>query len=101
MGSSRLAQQAQETAAGLLERQDLQRRRRERDRKREALEARIAALRAEFEAEQEERNFAIAEAERRAEVLQASQTEMGRLRKADIAVRGNGAPKAKPAKKET
>lgn len=98
LGSSRLTQQAQETAAARSEREELDRRRRERDRKHEALEARVAALRAEFEAEQEERNFAIAAAERRAEVLQSSQAEMGRHRKADIVVRGNGAPKVKPSK---
>lgn len=99
LGSSRLTQQAQETAASLLEQQDLERRRRERERKREALEARIVALRAEFEAEQEERDFAIAEAEGRVEVLQTSRTEMGRYRKADIAVRRDGTPKAKPPKR--
>lgn len=98
LGSSRLTQQAQEAAAALSEREDLDRQRRERDRKREALEARITALRAEFEAEQEVRSFAIAEGERRTEVLHASREEMGRYRKADVDGRGDGAPKAKPSK---
>lgn len=99
MGSSRLAQQAQETTAALLQCEDLDRRRRERDRKREALETRIAALRAEFEAEQEERDFAIAEAERQTEALQRFQTQMGRYRKADVVGRGDGRPKAKPSRR--
>lgn len=99
MGSSRLAQQAQETAAALLEREGLDRKRRERERKHEALEARIAALRAEFEAKQEERNLAIADAERRVEALQAFQTQMGRYRKADVVGRGDGRPKTNSSKK--
>jgi circadian clock protein KaiC len=99
MGSSRLTQQAQETAAALLGSEDLERKRRERERKREALEARIAALRAEFEVEQEERDLAIAEGERRAEALQAVQTQMGRYRKADPTVRGDGRPKTKQTKR--
>ena len=93
MGSSRLTQVARETAAALSEREELDCKRRERHRKRDALDARLAALRAEFEAEQEEINFAIAEAERRAAVLEASRREMGRFRKADVVAAGDGAGK--------
>jgi circadian clock protein KaiC len=53
-GSSRLSQEARERAAALAREQQMEARRRERERKREALEARIAALRKEFEAEDQE-----------------------------------------------
>jgi circadian clock protein KaiC len=53
-GSSRLSQEAREKAAENARRQEADRRQRDLQRKREALEARILALRKEFEAEQEQ-----------------------------------------------
>jgi circadian clock protein KaiC len=53
-GSSRLSQEAREKAAEIARRQEVDRRQRDLQRKREALEARILALRKEFEAEQEQ-----------------------------------------------
>src|SRR5205807_3707978 len=53
-GSSRLSQEAREKAAEAVRQQETKRRRRDLQRKREALEARILALRKEFEAEQEQ-----------------------------------------------
>src|ERR1700688_2390005 len=53
-GSSRLSQETREKAAVLERRQEAERRQRDLTRKREALEARITALRKEFEVEQEE-----------------------------------------------
>jgi len=53
-GSSRVSQEAREKANALERQQDTVRRERERRRKREVLEARIAALRKEFEVEEEE-----------------------------------------------
>src|SRR6202041_302453 len=53
-GSSRLSQEVREKAAALVRQEDADRKERERNRKREALEARIEALRKEFEAEEEE-----------------------------------------------
>ena len=53
-GSSRLSQEAREKAAALERQQEAERRDRDRTRKREALEARIAALRKEFEVEEAE-----------------------------------------------
>jgi circadian clock protein KaiC len=53
-GSARLSQEARERAAALARQQQIAARTRERRRRREALEARIAAMRKEFEAEDEE-----------------------------------------------
>src|SRR5581483_10422127 len=53
-GSARAALEAREKAAALTARQDADRRRRDRDRKRAALEAKIHALRKEFEIEDSE-----------------------------------------------
>lgn len=53
-GSSRVAQEAAETAAALVREQEIDGRQRELQRKREAFEARIQSLRAEFAAEEEE-----------------------------------------------
>jgi circadian clock protein KaiC len=52
-GSARLAQEAKETAATLLRRQDAERRQIELERKRKAAEAQIASIQAEFEAEKQ------------------------------------------------
>jgi circadian clock protein KaiC len=53
-GSSRLSQEAREQASTQARQDEVERRERERARKREALEARIAALRKEFEADDDE-----------------------------------------------
>src|SRR3984957_3017571 len=53
-GSSRLSQETREKATALTRQQEANRRERDRTRKREALEARIEALRKEFEVEEEE-----------------------------------------------
>lgn len=52
-GSARLSQEARERAETLMREQDIARRQRERERKREALEARITSMRREFEIEDE------------------------------------------------
>ena len=84
-GSSRLSQEARENAALLVQRQDAERKDRERIRKRELLEARIAALRKEFEMEEEEaENYNAQEVSR--EKLNAENREaMARSRHADKA----------------
>jgi circadian clock protein KaiC len=53
-GTARVAQEAQEKAEALLRRQDLERKHRALAHRKKALEAKIAALRAEFETEKEE-----------------------------------------------
>ena len=69
-GSARLAQEAQERAAAALRAQDHQRKLRQLAGKRKAIEAQIAALQAEAEAETEEVHFAIAQ-----ETLQENATQ--------------------------
>jgi circadian clock protein KaiC len=84
-GSMRLAQEAREVAATLAQQQDLNARQRERERKREALEARIEAMRKEFEAEEHQAQRDIGFEQQRANVLQSDRTRMALSRKADTA----------------
>ena len=56
---------------------------REHERKRKVLEARIEALRAEFDMESEELRFMAADQKKRRNGLIAERAEMARLRKAD------------------
>ena len=80
-GSCRLAQEAREDAAETSRRQEVERKQRERNRKREALEARIVALRKEFEAEDEEAERLVADAMARDQVIAADRVAMARSRK--------------------
>ena len=82
-GSARAAQEAKEKSEAAAHRGDLDRRLREQERKRQALEARIEALRAEFAAESEELQAMSAEEEKRQQALTGERTDMARLRKAD------------------
>jgi circadian clock protein KaiC len=82
-GSSRLSQEAREKAATLARQEEAERRERERTRKREALEARIAALRKEFEVEEEEAETAGGQEVLRERMVSESRAAMGRSRKAD------------------
>lgn len=84
-GSARATLEAKERAADEVNRHLVNRKVREQEQKRKALEARIAALRAEFEAESEEMQYTITEEDQRLAVLKGERTEMARLRKADIA----------------
>jgi circadian clock protein KaiC len=87
-GSSRLSQEAREKAADLTRRQEAERKERETARKREALEARIAALRKEFEVEQTEAQAADSVEANQERVLRDGRTAMARSRKADAAEAG-------------
>ena len=89
-GSSRLSQEARETAAALERQQNEKRKERGRLRKREALEARIAALRKEFEVEDEEAEASAAQEGLREQAITESRSRMARNRKADDA----GGPKS-------
>ncbi len=82
-GSSRLSQEARENAAALARRQDVERRERERMRKREALEARIAALRKEFEVEEAEAETVSEQEVSREEVIAQNREAISRSRQAD------------------
>jgi len=81
-GSMRLAQEAREKADSLLRQQDMEVKNRERERKRDALEARIAAMRKEFEAEEQEAGRLLAQEAAREEVLAADREAMSRSRHA-------------------
>jgi circadian clock protein KaiC len=82
-GSSRLSQEAREQAEAMARQNEAERRERERARKREVLEARIAALRKEFEAEEEEAATLDAEDSSQEDLVQESKRTMARSRQAD------------------
>jgi circadian clock protein KaiC len=84
-GSSRLSQEAREQAKVVARQQDAERSERERARKREALEARIEALRKEFEVEEEESNTALTQEALRERVVLEGRDAMAHSRKADAA----------------
>ena len=87
-GSARLAQEAEEQAAQLARRQEIERSQRELDRRRATLETQIAALRAEF-AVQEADSLALIERYQRLEVqLDQDRVDMAGSRKADAAPPG-------------
>jgi circadian clock protein KaiC len=92
-GSSRLSQEAREKAAEIARRQEADRRERDLQRKREALEAHILALRKEFEAEQEQ--FALVTAEDAAAEKASTQAreQMALSRKADATGNGPARPR--------
>jgi circadian clock protein KaiC len=82
-GSSRLSQEARENAAALARQQESERKEREMQRKREALEARIAALRKEFLAEEQEAATTAVEDTSREHAVTAGREAMARSRQAD------------------
>jgi circadian clock protein KaiC len=85
-GSSRLSQEAREKAAALARQQDAERRDRDRTRKREALEARVAALRKEYEIDEAEAETSTIEDISREEVIATNREAMSRSRQSDQAV---------------
>ncbi len=87
-GSSRLSQEAREEAASLARQQEAERRNRDRTRKREALEARIAALRKEFEVEEAEAETAGVEDISREQMIADNREAMARSRHADMVKNG-------------
>jgi circadian clock protein KaiC len=93
-GSSRLSQEAREQAAAVERQQEAQRKERERTRKREALEARIAALRKEFEVEEEEAATSASQGVSREKVIAENREAMSRSRQADM-VKGSALPKGR------
>lgn len=82
-GSMRLAQEAREQAENLRRQQESAARLRERQRKRDALEARIAALRAEFAAEEDEAIQLVAQEQSLEQCRVEQRRAMGRSRRAD------------------
>jgi circadian clock protein KaiC len=86
-GSLRRAREADEQAALLRQREETERKQRELKYKREVLEARIAALRKEFEVEAEEAKRVIGQEQARVEVLHQDREQMAISRKADDVAR--------------
>jgi circadian clock protein KaiC len=90
-GTARAAQEAKEKAEALLLHQDLQLKQRNLTRRSQALESKIAALRAEFEAEKEELERDILEQKQQEAVLEQDRVAMAVSRKADAS--SNNRPK--------
>jgi circadian clock protein KaiC len=84
-GSSRLSREAREQAATLLRREEEQRRERDRRRKREVLEAKIEALRKEFEVEEVEEVTLRDQATSREKLHKEDREAAAKRRKADVA----------------
>jgi circadian clock protein KaiC len=82
-GSARLAQEAQERAAQLARRQDIERKQHELKRKRAMLDAQIASLRLEFEAQEAEILALVAHQQAREAQLAQERVDMAWSRKAD------------------
>ena len=84
-GSARLAQEARERAATLSQQHASDASKRERQRRREALEARIAELRKEFEAEEEDLEISDVQERERRQMLADDRARMSLSRQADTA----------------
>jgi len=89
-GSARQSQEARERAEMLAREQELERRQRDRERKREALEARIVAMRKEYEIEGEELQRAIDEELTKESVFAQDRQAMALKRKADLSQARSG-----------
>jgi circadian clock protein KaiC len=82
-GSLRLAQEAREQAASLSRQQEIERRQRDLERKRQTLEAQVAALRGQFEAEEEGLKLLIDQEQAAASRVGQSREKRARNRKGD------------------
>jgi circadian clock protein KaiC len=82
-GSSRLAQEAREKAAATARGEEIEAKRRELERARQASEAQIAAIRLDYQAKEDELRRAIAQKEACEQRLVQARVEMGHSRKAD------------------
>jgi circadian clock protein KaiC len=86
-GSARISLEARERAATIVNHQEAERKERDRERKREALEARIVAMRKEFEIEDSESALIASQESTRRELSEEDRQTMARSRQAD---EGNG-----------
>jgi circadian clock protein KaiC len=82
-GSARQAQEGRERAGARQRQQEIEGQRRRLAQKRDALEARILALRKDFEAEEEEANRIIASGKAREDVIRSNRHRMAASRQAD------------------
>ncbi len=82
-GTARKIQEAREREGGVIQEQELERKRRDQERKRKILEAKITNLRAEFESESEELNLMNKEALAKKRVSAEEKAGIARARSAD------------------
>jgi circadian clock protein KaiC len=82
-GSSRLAQEAREKAAAVARSEEIEIKRRELERAKQASEAQIAAIRLEYQAKEDELRRVIVQQEGREQRLLQARVEMSHSRKAD------------------
>jgi hypothetical protein len=87
-GSARDVLEAQEKAQSLVRVQEIEGKNTELEHKRQAMEAQIAALRAEFEVEQAEAARMTGQGQTRAEVLSNNRVQIARMRQADAGATG-------------
>jgi len=82
-GTARMAREAEDKENKLIRDQEIGRKKREIERKQKALDVRIAELRAEFEAEEENLKNFIKDAELKEKVLQEDRKRIGKARGKD------------------
>ncbi len=97
-GSARAAQNSLEQAAVLTSQQEAARRKRELERKREAIERQIRGLRSDYEDETMELRRIDEQVGTSTLMLTRERTALGRLRQADVSVAPRGRGKLKPKK---
>lgn len=88
-GSARIAQEAREKEIKLLHEQEIENRRNALERKRLVMEAKIAAIRAEFEAEEAESSKLIGTDQARIENIEYEHKEMAQSRKVNTTTKSN------------
>lgn len=89
MGSSRAAQVAKDESDSIAQKQEIERKRREKENRLRLLDAQIAALHSEFEMEGKELNKLKDDEKLIDEAADKSRTDMARLRKADNLIEGS------------
>jgi len=82
-GSSRVSQIALEKAEGLMHQQEIERKQRELERKRKLMDAQIAEIKSQFEADEEELEKTIQQSKIKEKVLEKNRKEMAKSRKAN------------------
>jgi circadian clock protein KaiC len=95
VGSARREQEARERLDSEAWDQDIERRRRELDLKRQVMEARIATLRTEFRMEEEQLGRLLGDAAASRERLAGDRTETARSRQGDLAASRRGRPRSR------
>jgi circadian clock protein KaiC len=98
-GSSRMSQEAREKAAALVLQQESERRKRDLTRKREALEARVLALRKEFEVETQELELLSDQEKTRERLVARDREAMALSRRADAVAGSPSLPRTPKGQK--